>query len=254
MTRRKELSRAEASILRAGPPQPFSHIEVDGLPEPVQRHFMKAIAPEASMAVAARLEMRGQIKLGRRWLPFRATEVLAPHHGFVWSARVAGLIAGSDQYLHGAGEMKWKLAGLFTLAKGAGPDVSKSAAARGGAEALWLPTALLPRFGVRWLARDDRHVSAHYTVDDVPLVVHYELDDDARLASFVFDRWGDPDNSGTWTWHPFGGYATEYRTFDGLTIPAEGRVGWFFGTPGWTRGEFFRYAITDLRPLPQGSP
>jgi hypothetical protein len=40
---------------------------------------------------------------------------------------------------------------------------------------------------------------------------------------------------------------TGYKTFDGVTVPSAGRVGWFFGTHRWEQGEFFRYRITDLR-------
>lgn len=40
---------------------------------------------------------------------------------------------------------------------------------------------------------------------------------------------------------------TGYATFDGLSIPAAGRVGWLFGTDRWREGEFFRYQITDLQ-------
>jgi hypothetical protein len=65
-------------------------------------------------------------------------------------------------------------------------------------------------------------------------------------VSFVFDRWGDPDNTGSWSWHPFGGGISGYATFDGVTIPSAGRVGWFFGTDRWPASEFFRYQITDL--------
>ena len=55
-----------------------------------------------------------------------------------------------------------------------------------------------------------------------------------------------PDNTGSWSWHPFGGEITGYATFDGVTIPSAGRVGWFFGTDRWRASEFFRYQITDL--------
>jgi hypothetical protein len=32
-----------------------------------------------------------------------------------------------------------------------------------------------------------------------------------------------------------------------VTVPAAGRVGWFFGTDRWPGGEFLRYRITGLR-------
>ena len=142
--------------------------------------------------------MRGHIKV-RRWLPFRARQVLNPHRGFVWSARAAGVIAGSDRYVDDAGVMDWKLAGLVRVVHAEGPDISRSAAGRAGAEAVCLPTALLPRFGVRWSATGDDQVTARYQVGETPLEVSYRLDPDGRIRSMVFDRWGDPDSSGSFS-------------------------------------------------------
>jgi hypothetical protein len=239
------LVRVEPRLLRPAEEGSFTSAELDGLPEPARRHLAQAIAQGTPLATSARLRMRGHIKIGR-WLPFRARQVLDPHHGFVWAARTAGVITGSDRYLDGAGGMDWKLAGLVTVAHGDGPDVARAAAGRAGAEAIWVPTALLPRFGVRWSAGGQDQVTASHQIDGVPVEARYRLDADGRMLSFVFDRWGDPDSTGTWAWHPFGGEITGYATFDGVTIPSAGRVGWFFGTDRWPASEFFRYRITDL--------
>jgi hypothetical protein len=40
-----------------------------------------------------------------------------------------------------------------------------------------------------------------------------------------------------------------YRSFQGLCIASEGRLGWFYGSDLWPAGEFFRYQITDLQPV-----
>ena len=226
----------------------FREDELSGLPAPVQRYFREAIAPGTPLALAARLKMDGSIKIAGRWLPFRATEVLAPHRGFVWTAHVSGgLFAGSDQYAEGRGAMRWKILGLIPVVQAEGPDVSRSATARAAAEAVWVPTALLPRYGVNWNAEDDTHLTARYTVDNTPLVVRYELDEGARMVSAQMERWRDPDNTGTWALHSFGFEATARATFGGVSIPSQGRVGWFPRTERWTGGEFFRFALTELR-------
>jgi Family of unknown function (DUF6544) len=239
------LARVEPRLLRPAEPGTFTMAELDGLPEPARCHLTQAIAPGTPLATSVRLRMRGHIKIGR-WLPFRARQILDPHHGFVWAARTAGVITGSDRYLDGAGGMDWKLAGLVTVAHGDGPDVARAAAGRAGVEAIWVPTALLPRFGVRWSAGGPDQVTARHHIDGVPVEAHYRLDGNGRMLSFSFDRWGDPDNRGDWAWHPFGGEITGYATFDGLTIPSAGRVGWYFGTDRWPASEFFRYRITEL--------
>jgi hypothetical protein len=223
----------------------FTAAEIDWLPEPVQRYFKASIAVGTPLATSARLRMRGHIKVGR-WLPFRARQVLRPHLGFIWSARAAGIIAGYDCYIAGAGEMNWKIARLFNVAHGDGPDISKSAAGRCGLEAIMLPTALLPRFGLRWTAEDDEHITGHGRIDSTPVDVRLTIDAAGLVRSVSLQRWGDVDQTATWDWHPFGGEITGHRSFGGLTIPSAGRLGWNFGNDRWASGEFFRFHITSL--------
>jgi len=248
-------SARELETRLAHPPTlgPFADAQLEGLPDPVRRYLRAAIAPGTPLAAAARFRMRGSIKLGRRWVPFRARQIEAPHHGFVWAARAGGFIVGSDRYADGEGEMDWKILGVVRVMHADGPDVSRSAAGRVGAEAVWVPTALLPRFGVTWTASDPHHITAKYRLDHAEIELHYTLADDARVRSVVFDRWGDPDVSGTWGHHPFGFEMTGYSTFDGVTIPSAGRAGWFYGTDRWDEGEFFRAEITDYHLVTEAS-
>ena len=239
------LREMERSLLRPAEQVEFSPEELDGLSEPVQRYFTAAISPGCPIATSARLRMKGQIKV-KMWLPFRARQVLSPHMGFVWAGRAGGLMVGSDSYLDGKGLLDWKVAGLFTVAHAEGEDVSRSAAGRGGAEAIWLPTALLPRFGVRWSAEGPDRIKAVYSLGETPLELHLKIDEEGRVTDLMFDRWGDPNGSGTFGEHTFGGEITGYKTFHGLTIPSAGRFGWYYGTDRWPEGEFFRYEIIEL--------
>lgn len=239
---------AEARLARP-PIGAFDRAALADLPDPVQRHLRFAIADGTPLAQSARIIMRGRIKL-RRWMPFRATEVVAPHHGFVWRARVAGgLFSGSDRFVDGEGGMDWRLAGLIPVVQASGDDVSRSAAARAGGEAAWVPTALVPQAGVTWSAPADDVIVAAFTVGGVPIELQQHIDATGRVLSVVFDRWGDPDETGTWGWHRFGGELWAMRSFKGLTIPTAGRMGWHYGTDRWPEGEFFRFEITDLRPV-----
>ncbi len=120
--RRMSVSEFETGLAQPGTRAVFRDDELIGLPAPVQRYFRAAIAPSTPLALAARLEMHGSIKIGGRWLPFRATEVVAPQRGFVWSARVSGgLFAGSDQYDSGLGATRWKILGLIPVVQADGP-------------------------------------------------------------------------------------------------------------------------------------
>ena len=245
------LSSFERRVAVAPSPGVFAPAELDGLPDPVRRYFGAAVGPGTPLAQAARLRMRGRIRIGR-WLPFTARQVLAPRTGFVWAARAGGIIIGYDRYVDGAGESDWRLAGLVPVAHADGPDVSRSAAGRAAAEAVWLPTTLLPRFGTRWSAEADDRISAEYGVGELRVQVHYRIDPAGRAVSVRFERWGDPDGTGEWGLHPFGGEFTAHANFGGLTIPSRGGLGWFHGTDRWTEGGSFRYRITRFDVV--GSP
>ena len=243
MTRIDE--RVEATLHRSSVGV-FTEHELDGLPDRVSRYLDTAIAPGTPLTQSAHIEMKGHIRVGR-WLPFRAYEVLTPQVGFVWAARAAGVINGSDRFVNGRGEMQWKLGGLLTLMTAHGSDVSRSAAERAGAEAVWVPTSLLPRFGVDWKVGQGRHIIAAFNVGEYPIEVDCSLNSENLIESVVFQRWGDPDNRGDFGLHVFGGHFHSYDTFDGVTIPTAGNLGWHYGTDRWSEGEFFRFRITKLK-------
>ena len=230
------------------PPTTFAPAELRGLDEPVQRYFRASIALGTPLVTAVRLTMRGQIKVGR-WVPFRATEVLAPRSGFLWRATAAGIITGTDRYLAGDGAMRWRLAGIVPFMAAGGPDVSRSAAGRAGAEGLWVPTALLPRFGVEWQAESDTQIVGRFDLDGTPIELRYHVDHAGALTATSVRRWGDPNGGTDVDWHPFGGPVLATRTWSGSTVPSEGSVGWRPGTDRWADAEFFRYRITGLQPI-----
>jgi len=241
--------------LRAAVPDPgpgvFGEEDLTGLPEPVARWFRASIAPGTPHATAAELDMVGSIRLGR-WVPMRARELVAPTVGFVWAARVGGIISGADHNLRGKGGMTWRLAGLVPVVRAEGPDVGRSSAGRAAAEGIWIPSALLPRHGVGWEAPAEHHLVATWTLGAVPVELHLHLDPATGLTrTAVFDRWGDPERSGTWGGHPFGVEVVAHHRIGPYTVAAEGRAGWYPGDPRWATpaGEFFRYRMTTLRAV-----
>ncbi len=126
--------------------------------------------------------------------------------------RIDAAFVGSDHYVNGHGGTDWKLAALLRVIHAEGPDVSRATAERAGAEAFWLPTTLLPRFGVTWSASDDTNITAHFEVDGHPMTVDYRIERHGFVESLVFRRWHEPDANGAWATASFGGDLTAYRT------------------------------------------
>lgn len=234
----------EQALGPTGPAPRFRAAALDNASEAVRRYFTAAIEEGTPLAVGARLRMRGSIKLGR-WLSFRARQLLSPLHGTVWVARVGGVFSGSDHYVRGHGAMEWRFLGLVPIMRAHGDDVSRSAAGRVAGESVWVPTALMHADRAPAVAIDGSRVAIDVAIGAEQITVEHLLHDDGRLRSSQLERWGDPDRTGTSGLHPFGLEATDWRTFDGVTIPSAGRAGWHHGTERWDEGEFFRYEITD---------
>ena len=223
--------------------------DLDKLPVGAQRYLAAAIAPGTLLFRTAHLVMRGEIELEGPLVGVSGRTGSRAGESIIWTTlRVARVVIGSDQYVSGRGWMSWKVAGLWSVVDVEGPDVSRSGAGRCAGETCWLPTMWLPRFGTTWTEEDRTHLTVRTTHDGHESACRLHLDDDDRIRTLVLDRWGDPDETGVFGLHPFGMDVTATATFSGLTVPSEGRVGWFHGTPRWSEGEFFRFRITALRP------
>lgn len=225
----------------------FRPEQLAGLPAPAQRFLSRAIQPGTRLASHVRLEMEGTIKLGQKWLPFRAEQILAPPRGLVWRAVVrSGLLrmAGADHYAQGAGAVDFWLWGVIPLVRASNPDTSRAARGRLAAESWLLPSSLLPGEQVRWRPVNDGTAEAVLDLDGEEIPVRLTVDGEGRLTSVQVPRWGDQTEDGTFALIPFGGDLSEEVLFGDYTIPTQVRVGWWYGTEKSADHEFFRARIT----------
>lgn len=109
-----------------------------------------------------------------------------------------------------------------------------------------MPASLLPRYGVTWTVDGEHHIVAHHELESTPVELRPTIAPSGQLRAVVVQRWGDPDETGTWAWHPFGGDFTTHRTLAGLTIASAAHLCWHYGTDRQAAGEFFRDEITSL--------
>jgi len=205
--------------------------EAESVPAAGRAILRHAIANGTLLASAVRLRMTGELKLGS-WYPFRAEQVIVAGHGMVWAAKVRmfGLpVRGSDRVHSGVGSMNWKLLGLFRIAHGEGPDVTRSGTGRLlGEMAAWLPSSLV---AAQWPKADMARVGAfgEWTT------LTYTLGEAGAIRRISFPRWGNP-GGGPWGYHEFRVDVEAERAFGGFTIPSRVRA-------GWGEDEFFRATV-----------
>lgn len=216
---------------------------VDALPEPAKRWLSRAVAPEAPAGGVAQVTQQGQIRLGA-WRSFTATCLLAPD-GFVWAAttKIAGLpVRGFDRYTDDCGEMRWRLFGRLPLIHAEGEDVTRSAAGRLAGELVFDPVALLAP-GVRWEPLDAGRAVAHVPAGARTIPVTVTVVPDGRLARVELPRWGDPDGAPPREHLFTAEFGDAELTADGITVPAEGRAGWWRCPDRCADEEFFRFQV-----------
>jgi hypothetical protein len=230
--------------------QVFSPGMVADLPDPARRYFLHAIRPGTPLAAKVRLTQVGSLRIGERWAPFAAEQVLvggAAAQGFAWRvrSRLGGLpLLGSDHYAAGEGRMRMLLLGLVPVVDEANADLARSAIGRLVGEYMWLPSARLPRAGVSLEAVDADRFAIAATVGGETTRLALTVDEQGRLTDVAFPRYGDHTPDKRYRYIPFGGPydPTAERTFAGYTIPTRIRAGWWYGTPQYR--EAFRIDVT----------
>ena len=241
--------RAEIRRLLATQPRDparFDPAMVADLPEPARRYFTYAILPGTPLRTVVRLEMTGQFALGDkddpRYVPMRASQVLAAPHGFVWKASMSanGLpMSGSD-----AGEWtRFWVAGTVPVARGGGSeDHRRSAFGRFVSEAVfWTPAALLPGPGVEWAAIDADRARVTLRHDGLAQSVEITVDDSGQMTQVVFPRWSNANPARVYRQQPFGGTLSDYAEVSGFRLPMRVEAGNFFGTDA-----YFPFFIAEI--------
>jgi len=227
----------------------FEPGQLDGLPAPAVTFLRHAIAPGSPLPRRISLTMHGHIKVMGVWLPFQAEQVIDHARGFWWTANVArGLLRGTDSFDHDQGQTRFAVGGRLPILVADGAEVTRSALGRFIAEqAIWLPGSLLPVNGTHWSAVDRDHADATVPGSGTYTHLRIGIESDGAVRDLAMSRWGR--SCGRVGWIPFGMVADAEASYGNFTLVSRGRVGWWYGTPRWPAGEFFRFTIDDVRPV-----
>lgn len=234
----------------------FDPAMLDGLPPPAQRLLSRALPAGTPLSQLVELGMEGEIKLGGRWLPFTARQILRAGRGFVWAPTVGGRVlrfSGADALGLNGARIEFRLYGRIPVVRGSGADISRSAQGRLAAETVaWLPHALTPQAGARWVGLDDHRAIVTLDAAGTDVDVEINVDDDGQLVWLGLQRWNDtaepPDYAS------FGGSVdATFAATNGVGIAGSGAVGWEWNTAREPDGVFFRYRITSAA-FPAASP
>ena len=210
----------------------YDAAELAGLPVPVARYFRAVLRDGQPIIRHAWLTQHGEFLVRADppvWRPFSATEAMAVG-GFVWDARIRVFpgvaIHVCDSFSAGAGAIRASAMGVFPLMHAEGtPEIAAGALLRYLAEAVWMPTALLPSQGVTWTGLDDASARGTITcgATTVSLDFHFGAD---GLVERVFTSARPREVEGRFVPTPWQGRFRHYADVHGSRIPLRGEVAW----------------------------
>ena len=241
---RRQAARSWANLERLGQgaASTFDPSSVEDLPEPARRYFLYTMEAGVPISTVTEISMSGEIALGSKsrpnYLPMRARQVLAPPHGLVWNVNAGrGLIrfSGSDGFASGTSWVRfWLLNAIPIVRAGGSLDHARAAFGRVVAEAVfWAPAALLPGDTVSWAAVSADVARASVRYKEFAQTVDVSVAKDGRPTMVVVPRWSDANPEKTYQLQPFGGFLSEFRSFDGYRLPTRVEGGNFIGTDAY---------------------
>jgi uncharacterized protein DUF6920 len=131
-----------------------------------------------------------------------------------------------DQLIDGVGAMRGSVAGVVSVVDVHGtPELTAGELYRYLAEAVWLPTALLPGHGVVWTAISEIAARATITVASTSVWLDFRFGNDGFVASIYTPSRGREVN-GQFVPTPWQGRFRRYEPRAGVVIPLEGEVEW----------------------------
>lgn len=202
-------------------------------PEPVAHYFRFALREGQRTVSWARFRQTGsfRIDLSREaWVPLRATQYFVTRPaGFLWDARIDMMpllpVRVRDRYWHGGGMQASVLGAVPIVNEVDQPALHEGALQRYLGESVWLPTALLPCFGVVWTPVDGRTARATLREGSTTAVLDFHFGADGRVVSVHAASRGREVN-GHYVPTPWTVTLGEYIEREGMRIPSEAEVAW----------------------------
>jgi hypothetical protein len=215
-------------------PRVVNFKDFERLPAPVAKYFRLVLKDGQPIIRSARIIHSGKFNISGKengWSFFKSTQYYSSNPpGFVWDANIkmAPLINVwvRDAYVAGQGSIQAKVLSVVSVADERDkPELNAGSLMRYLAEAVWLPTALLPSEGVKWKGIDQNTALATLSDGETTVSLEFRFNQKGEITS-VFSHERFRDVKGKYELAAWAGYFGNYEERNGMYIPIEGEVEW----------------------------
>jgi hypothetical protein len=231
-------------------PANYNPRELEGLPAPVQKYLRAVLKDGQPKLRRGQISTEGTFLLDadkNKWVSFAATQLFTANPpAFDWNARMPMMpgvnVYVQDAYAKGEGVLHAAMFGLIDLANLRGTaDVAQGELMRYLAEAVWMPTVLLPSQNLLWKAIDDDKARATLTDGAVSVSLEFRFNADGLVES-IFSPARSRTVGKDLVPTPWQGRFWNYQIRDGMRVPTEGEIAWLLpgGPLPYWRGKVTR--------------
>lgn len=220
---------------------------ISHLPLAVQDWLKQSNVIGKEMIHTVHLKQKGTLRTTTdgKWMPVKAEQYITTGKpGFIWQARIQAFplihISGRDKYQHGKGNMLIKLLSLITVADSRGKEIDQGALLRFLGEVVWCPTAALSDY-ISWEEIDSTSARATMSYGGISASGVFTFNEKGQVSGFEANRYYD--RNGNFTLEKWHVEVKNYRTMDGIRIPAGAEVTWKLKSGDFT---WYKFEITDL--------
>jgi len=205
-----------------------------GLPAPVIRYFKHVLMDGQPFLAQAKIRQQGEQRCetdSDDWYPYTASHLIVPPvTGFAWIAKsdasMGTYVRMLESYNDGVGSSSVNLFAAFTLSSEQdSPELNAASLQHYLASTVWVPTSLLPKFGVKWTAIDDNTAMASLTVKETTVSLEFRFNKAGEVTG-VYSPARFRLVDGEYRQQAWEAKFSDYQLESGMKIPQSTTSGW----------------------------
>jgi hypothetical protein len=201
----------------------FSHRQLAGVPEPVERYFKHVLKEGQPYISYASITHDGLFKTGldKGWIKIKGEQYATTEKpGFIWKGSTA-MFTARDMYIADKGRLVVSLLSLYNIVDAKGEQYNQGELLRWLGESVLYPTNFLPGERLEWSAIDSKSAKLTFNYNGLSLFFIVIFNEAGEIIQMETKRYMDKTKLETWVIKCAG-----YKEMNNVFVPSTFEVLW----------------------------